>query len=43
MTNVDVVVDIESFKKLLDDRLPLVFNGTSVGEAEIDWPTMVDL
>ena len=37
-TNVDVVVNLEQFKDLLDSRLPLVFQGTSVAEAEIAWP-----
>ena len=37
-TNVDVVVDLEEFRGLLDSRLPLVFKGASVEEAEIEWP-----
>ena len=37
-TNVDVVVNLEQFKELLDSRLPLVFQGSPVAEAEIAWP-----
>lgn len=37
-TNVDVIVDLEQFKQLLDSRLPLVFQGASVEEAELAWP-----
>lgn len=37
-TNVDVMVDIEEFRELLDSRLPLIFSGTSVKDAELPWP-----
>ena len=37
-TNVDVIVDLEALKGLLDSRLPLVFRGASVKEAELPWP-----
>jgi hypothetical protein len=37
-TYVDVVVDLDALKTLLDTRLPLVFNGTSVKDAEVPWP-----
>ena len=41
-TNVDVVVNLQEFKALLDSRLPLVFNGTAVADAELPWPTAGD-
>ena len=34
----DVVVNLEQFKDLLDSRLPLVFGGALVAEADIAWP-----
>lgn len=37
-TNVDVIVDIQQFKALLDDRLPFVWNGSTVPDAAIPWP-----
>lgn len=37
-TNVDVIVDLEAVKELLDSRLPLVFAGASVKDAELPWP-----
>ena len=37
-TNVDVVVDLGDFRALLESRLPLVFAGASVEEAELPWP-----
>jgi hypothetical protein len=37
-TNVDVIVDLEGVKALLDSRLPLVFEGKSVQEASLPWP-----
>lgn len=37
-TKVDVVVDLEAFKALLDSRLPLVFNGTHIDDARLPWP-----
>ncbi len=41
-TNVDVVVDLQQFKQLLDSRLPLVFAGASVASAELPWPGRED-
>ncbi len=41
-TNVDIVVNLEEFQALLNDRLPLVFGGTPVSEAEIPWPSADD-
>lgn len=37
-TNVDVIVNIEEFKALLDDRLPYVWAGAKVETAAIPWP-----
>jgi hypothetical protein len=37
-TNVDVAVDLPALKALLDSRLPLVFNGTSIADARAPWP-----
>lgn len=37
-TNVDVRVDIDAFRALLADRLPLVFAGWPVEAAAIPWP-----
>ncbi|KAG2434032.1 hypothetical protein HXX76_007760 [Chlamydomonas incerta] len=37
-TNVDVIVDLDEFKALLDDRLPHVWAGESVQKATIEWP-----
>jgi protein O-GlcNAc transferase len=37
-TNVDVRVDIGSFRALLADRLPLVFAGWPVEAAALPWP-----
>lgn len=34
----DVIVDIPEFKKLLDSRLPFIWNNSWVSEAEIPWP-----
>ena len=42
-TNVDVVVDIEAFKELLQSRLPLVFQGASVQDAALPWPEAREL
>lgn len=42
-TRVDVVVDIPEFRALLDSRLPLVWNGTSIKDAEIAWPKALDV
>ncbi len=39
-TNVDVVVDLAALKDLLDSRLPLVFGGASVVNAELPWPDL---
>lgn len=41
-TNVDVVVDLQQFKELLDSRLPLVFAGATVASAELPWPGRED-
>ena len=40
-TQVDVIVDLEEFRSLLESRLPLVFNGTSVLEAALPWPEVL--
>ncbi|CAL8471513.1 g11055 [Coccomyxa elongata] len=37
-TNVDVVVNLDEFRALLESRLPLVFGGASVEEAALPWP-----
>ena len=37
-TNVDVVVDVQELRDLLDSRMPLVFGGATVEEAELPWP-----
>ena len=37
-TNVDVVVNVNEFRALLQDRLPHVWAGKSVSEAAIPWP-----
>ena len=37
-TNIDVVVNLDDFKALLDSRLPLVFANTSVADATLPWP-----
>ena len=37
-TNVDVVVNVNEFRALLEDRLPHVWAGKSVAEAAIPWP-----
>lgn len=37
-TNVDVVVNLDEFRALLESRLPLVFAGASVEEAALPWP-----
>lgn len=37
-TNVDVIVNLEEFRELLANRLPLVFAGASVEEAALPWP-----
>jgi hypothetical protein len=37
-TNVDVIVDLEALKALLDSRVPLVLSGASVKDAELPWP-----
>eukprot|EP01025_Chloroclados_australasicus_P033323 TRINITY_DN3394_c0_g2_i1.p1 TRINITY_DN3394_c0_g2~~TRINITY_DN3394_c0_g2_i1.p1 ORF type:complete len:602 (-),score=77.39 TRINITY_DN3394_c0_g2_i1:347-2152(-) len=41
-TNVDVVVNLQELKEILDSRLPLVFAGASVQEAELKWPEGAD-
>ena len=37
-TNVDVVVNVNEFRALLQDRLPHIWAGKSVAEAAIPWP-----
>lgn len=37
-TNVDVIVDLDEFRALLDSRLPLVWRGSSVHDAALPWP-----
>ncbi|MEW5301672.1 MAG: hypothetical protein WDW36_004517 [Sanguina aurantia] len=37
-TSVDVIVDIPEFKKLLDSRLPFIWNNSWVSDAELPWP-----
>ena len=37
-TNVDVVVNLDEVRALLESRLPLVFAGASVEEAALPWP-----
>lgn len=37
-TDVDVLVDIGALRALLADRLPLVFSGASVNDAQLPWP-----
>ncbi|EIE21972.1 hypothetical protein COCSUDRAFT_66769 [Coccomyxa subellipsoidea C-169] len=37
-TNVDVVVNLDEFRALLESRLPLVYGGASVDEAALPWP-----
>jgi hypothetical protein len=37
-TNVDVIVNLDEFRALLDNRLPLVFGGASLDEAALLWP-----
>lgn len=37
-TNVDVVVNVEELRALLEDCLPLIFGGASVTEAALPWP-----
>jgi protein O-GlcNAc transferase len=37
-TNVDVIVDLQAVRALLDSRLPLVFQGKSVQDASLPWP-----
>lgn len=37
-TNVDVIVDLDEFRALLDSRLPLVWGGSSVHDAALPWP-----
>lgn len=37
-TNVDVIVNLDEFRALLDSRLPLVFGGASLDEAALPWP-----
>ena len=39
-TNVDVVVNLDEFRALLESRLPLVFSGASVEEAALPWPSI---
>jgi protein O-GlcNAc transferase len=41
-TNVDVIVDLQAVRALLDSRLPLVFQGKSVKEASLPWPPSGD-
>lgn len=41
-TKVDVMVDIPAFRKLLQDRLPFVWNKTHPHLASIPWPPAVD-
>ena len=41
-TQVDVIVDLKEFKDLLDSRLPLVFNGTSIEDAAMPWPRIIN-
>jgi hypothetical protein len=38
-TNVDIVVDLEQLKSMLDVRLPLVFAGASVFKTDSVWPS----
>ncbi len=37
-TNIDVVVNLDELKALLDSRMPLVFANASVAEAALPWP-----
>ena len=37
-TNVDVVVNLDELRSLLESRLPLVFAGASVADAALPWP-----
>lgn len=37
-TNVDIIVNIDELEALLADRLPRVFNGSSVQDAALPWP-----
>jgi protein O-GlcNAc transferase len=39
-TNIDVVVNLDEFKALLDSRLPLVFGNASIAEAAMPWPSI---
>lgn len=39
-TNVDVIVNVNELRNLLQDRLPHVWAGKSVAEAAISWPDM---
>lgn len=41
-TKVDVKVDIQAFRALLQDRLPFVWNGTHPYYADIPWPDAKD-
>ena len=38
-TNVHVVVNVDELRALLQDRMPLVFAGASVGDAALPWPS----
>ena len=37
-TNVDVLVDVAQIRALLASRLPLVFAGLNVSDAQLPWP-----
>ena len=39
-TNVDVVVNLKELRLLLQDRLPLVYEGVSVEDAKLPWPSV---
>lgn len=39
-TNVDVVVHLKELRALLQDRLPMVYEGVSVEHAKLPWPSV---
>lgn len=39
-TNVDVVVNLKELRALLQDRLPLVYEGMSIEDAKLPWPAV---
>ena len=37
-TNTDLIVDLEYVRALLESRMPLVWAGRGVADAELPWP-----